>query len=122
MLLQCKRLTSLALSVHVSRSSVRVSLLIGRSPNADVNLVLADDRGWLAGWLIVADVAVKSFEFQVDAVYEPNIAEERVSLFRRLAPFFDDSKRIVLAGEWNAILAPKIERVRRKPDGLNVSP
>ena len=47
------------LSVYCSRCSVEVSLLIGRSLNTDVNLVLAND----GGRLVVADVAVKTFEF-----------------------------------------------------------
>ena len=51
------------------------SLLIRRSLNADVNLVFADDRGWL----VVADIAVKSF--QVAGIYVPNIAVEKVSFF-----------------------------------------
>ena len=34
-------------------------------------------------------------------------------LFRRLAPFLDDSKRLVLMGDWNAILDPKIDKVGR---------
>ena len=88
------------LLASVSRSSVGVSLLIGRSLIADVNLVLADDRGRL----LVADVAIKSFEFLVVAVYMPNIAAGRVYFFRRLAPFLDNPKRIAnrpsLVGNW----------------------
>ena len=38
-----------------------------------------------AGWLRL-NVTVKSLEFQVAAVYAPNIAAERDSLFRWLAP------------------------------------
>ena len=38
---------------------------------------------------------------------------ERVSFFRRLAPFLDDTKRLVLMGDWNAILGPKIDKVGR---------
>ena len=68
------------LSAYGNRSSVGVSLLIGCSLNADVNLVLADD----GGRLVMADVAVKSFEFRVVALYAPNIAVERVSFFWRL--------------------------------------
>ena len=45
------------LSAHGSRSSVRISLLIGRSLNADVNLVLVDD----GAQLVVTDVVI-SFE------------------------------------------------------------
>ena len=63
--------------------------------------------------LVVADVAVKSFKFRLVAVYASNIAAERVSFFRRLAPFLDDTKRVVLMGDWNAILDPKIDKVSR---------
>ena len=63
------------------------------------------------GRLVVADVTVKSFKFRLVAVYAPNVAE-RVSFFRRLAPFLDDTKRLVLMGDWNAILDPKIESGR----------
>ena len=47
------------LSAYGSRSSIGVSLLIGRCLNADVNLVLGDD----GSRLVETDVAVKSFEF-----------------------------------------------------------
>ena len=65
------------LSAYGSRGRVWVSLLIGRSLNDAVNLVLADD----GGRLVVVNVAVKSFEFRVVAVYAPNIAAERISFF-----------------------------------------
>ena len=39
---------------------------------------------------------------------------ERVSFFRQLAPFLDDTKRLVLMGDWNAILDPKIDKVGRR--------
>ena len=44
-------------------------------------------------------------------------AEERVSFFRRLASFLDYTKRIVLVGDWNAIVDPKINRVGRGARG-----
>ena len=84
-----------------------VSLLVGRSLDADVDIVFAGDRGPL----VVADVAIKSFKFQLVAVYVPNITVERVSFFRQLAPFLDDSKRLVLMCDWNAILDLKIDKV-----------
>ena len=62
---------------------------------------------------VVVDVAVKSFKFRLVVVYTPNFAAERVSFFCRLAPFPDDSKRLVLVGDWNAILDRKIDRVGR---------
>ena len=84
-------------------------MLIGRRLNADVNFVLADN----GGRLVVADVAVKIFEFRVAAVYAPDIAAERVSFFRCLAPFLNNPKRIVLVGDWNAILDTNIDKVGR---------
>ena len=94
-------------SAYSSRTSAVVSLLVGRSLDADVDVVLAGD----GGRLVVADVAVKCFKFRLVAVYASNITAERVSFFRRLAPFLDDTKRLVLMGDWNAILDPKIDKV-----------
>ena len=65
-------------SAYGSRTSVGVSLLVGRS--LDVDVVFAGDRGRL----VVADVAVKSFKFRLVVVYAPNFAAERVFFFRRL--------------------------------------
>ena len=61
----------------------------------------------------MANVAVKSFKFRLVVVYAPNIVAERISFYPLLAPFLDDSKRLVLMGDWNAILDPKIDKVRR---------
>ena len=96
-------------SAYGSCCSAGVSLLVERSLDADVNVVFAGD----GGRLLVADVAVKSFKFRLVMVYAPNTSVERVSFFRRLAPFLDDSKWIVLMGDWNAILDPKIDKVKR---------
>ena len=96
-------------SAYGSRASARVFLLVGRNLDADVDVVFAG----VGDQLVVADVAVKSFKFCLFAVYAPNIVAERVSFFRRLAPFLDDTKRLVLIGDWNAILDPKIDKVGR---------
>ena len=64
-------------SAYDSRSSAGVSLLVGRSLDADVDVVFASDRGRL----VVANVAVKSFKFRLVVVYAPNIAAERVFFF-----------------------------------------
>ena len=96
-------------SADNSCSSSGVSLLVGRSLDADVDVVFAGGEGRL----VVADVAVKSFEFRLVAVYVPNIAVERVSFFRRLARFLDDTKRLVLMGDWIGILDHRIDKVRR---------
>ena len=71
----------------------------------------AGDSLHLCGGL--ADIAVKTFKFRVVAVYAPNTSGERRSFYRRLEPFLDDSKRIILMGDWNAILDPKVDKDRR---------
>ena len=96
-------------SAYGSRGSAGVSLLVGHSLDADVDVVFAGD----GGRLVVVNVTIKSFKFQLVVVYAPNTAVERVSFFRRLAPFLEDSKRLVLMREWNAILYPKIDKVGR---------
>ena len=101
-------------SAFSSRCDVGVSLLVGRSLNANVNIVFAGDEGRL----VVVDIAVKTFEFRVVAVYAPNTVGERRSFFRQLEPFPDDSKRLVLMGDWNAILDPKVDKGGRGARGL----
>ena len=58
-------------------AAAAVSPLVRRNLNTTVNLVFEDD--W--GWLIVADVAIKSFKFRVVAVYAPNSIGKRHSFF-----------------------------------------
>ena len=101
-------------SAFGSRCGAGISLLVGRSLNANVNLVFAGDEGRL----VVADIAVKTFEFRVGAVYAPSTVGERRSFFRQLEPFLDDSKRLVLMGDWNAILDPKVDKGGRGARGL----
>ena len=43
-------------------------------------------------------------------VYAPNITAQSISLFQQLASVLDNAKRIVLMGDWNAILDSKIDR------------
>ena len=93
------------------RLSAGVSLLVGRSLDAIVNIVFAGD----GGRLLVADAAVKTFEFRIAAVYMPSTAAERRLFFRWLGSFQDASKRTV--GDWNAILDPKIDRADRGVSG-----
>ena len=98
-------------SEYGCRSSAVVSLLVGCSLDADV---FAGD----GGQLVVADVAVKRFKFRLVTVYATNTTGEWVSFFRRLAPFLDDTKRLVLMGNWNAILDPEIDKFGREARGL----
>ena len=64
-------------SAYGSRTSAGISLLVGRSLDADADVVFAGD----GGRLVLADVAVKSFKFGLVAVYASNIAAERISFF-----------------------------------------
>ena len=95
-------------SAYGSCTSIGVFLLVGHTLDADVDVFAGD-----GGRLVVADVAIKSSKFRLVVVYVPNIAAKRVSFFRRLASFLDGSKQLVLMGDWNAILDPKIDKVRR---------
>ena len=119
MSLRCKRPTSLVMptvgcwkmiltfSQHTAAiwavPLLVIPLLVGRSLEADVDIVLAGD----GGQLVVANVAVKSFNAS-------NIAVERISFFCRLVLFLDDTKQLVLMGDWNAILDPKIDKVGQR--------
>ena len=96
-------------SAYGSRTSVEVSLLVGRSLDADVDVVFAGD----GGRLVVADVAVKSFKFRLVAVYAPNITAERVSFFRLLAPFLDDTKLVRETHHIFPVTAPNNARLMR---------
>ena len=96
-------------SAFSSHLSAEVSLLI----DAIVNIVFAGDEGQL----LVTDVAVKTFEFRIAAVYVPCSATERHPFFQRLGSFLDALKRTVLVGDWNAILDPKIDRASRGASG-----
>ena len=69
-------------SAYGSLTSIGVPLLVEHSLGPDVDVVFAGD----GVQLVVADDAVKSFKFRLVVVYAPNIAVERVSFFRRLAP------------------------------------
>ena len=82
-------------SAFGSRLSAGVSLLVGRSLDAIVDVVFAGD----GGRLLVADVAVKTFKFRIAAVHVPNSTAERRSFLRRLGSFLDASKRTVLVGD-----------------------
>ena len=100
-------------SAYGDRTSRGVSLLVKRSLGATVNVVFAG----AAGRLIVADVAVNSRKFRIVAVYAPNSPGERVSFFRELEPYLTFSERLVLVGDWNAILDPNIDKGGRGASG-----
>ena len=94
-------------SAYGNRNSAVVSLLVGHSLDADLNVVFAGD----GDRLIVADVAIKSFKYRVAPVYTPISLVRELPFFQRLAPFLNDPKRLVLVDDWNGILDPKIDKV-----------
>ena len=85
-----------------------VSLLVKRSLGARIDVVSVGSDGRC----VVVDVAVRDCEFRVVAVYAPNRARERRVFFSQLGSFLTDPKQLVLVGDWNAILDPKIDRGR----------
>ena len=93
-------------SAFGSRRSAGVSRLVGCSLDAIVNAVFSGE----GGRLLVADVAVKTFEFRIAAVYAPNSAAERRSFLWRLGSFLDASQWTVLVGDWNAIYRDRAVR------------
>ena len=64
-----------------------VSLVVGRDPKVEVDVICTGT----ADWLVVADVAVKCSRLRV---YEPNC-----SAIRRFGPYLSSPKRIVFIGE-----------------------
>ena len=59
----------------------------------------------------MADVPVRSFKFQVMAVYAPTHYWEKCSFFRRLEPFQACQEPLVLVEDWNVIPDSKIDKV-----------
>ena len=81
-----------------------VSQLVGCNLNAIVNLVFAYDGEQLF-WVVV--------------VYTPSSIGERCSFFQQLGLFLDDLKWLVLVGDWNAILGPKLDKPGQGARGLD---
>ena len=100
-------------SAFGSRCSTGVSLQVGHSLNAIVTLVFVDDRDRL----VVANVAVKSFEFRVVAVCVLSSVGKRHSFLQWLVPFLDNLKWLVLVGDWDAILDHKLDKARLGASG-----
>ena len=56
------------------------------------------------------DVTIKDKAFRLIGVYEPNAMSELPAFFRCIKPFVIPSKRVILVGDWNAILDPNLDR------------
>ena len=96
-------------SAYGTTHSRGVSLLVKSVLQPRLNVFHQD----AAGRLIVVDVAIKSYNFRVIAIYAPNEPGKRVDFFREIEPFLNYSGRLVLMGDWNAILNPNIDRPGR---------
>ena len=76
----CQVLRNVVFSAFGNCCSAGVSQLVRYNLNMDVSLVFASDRDWL----VVADVTVKSFLFQVIAVYTSNCIVEGCFFFQQV--------------------------------------
>ena len=69
-------------------------------------LVLSDP----AGKLCVLDVTIKGKAFRLIGVYGPNATSELPAFFWCIELYVIPSKRVILVGDWNAVLDPNLER------------
>ena len=83
-----------------------VTWLVSRRLDASCALVLSDP----AGRLCVLDVTIKDKAFRLIGVYGHNVTSELPAFFRRIEPYVVPSKRVILVGDWNAVLDPNLDR------------
>ena len=96
----------LSFSAYFDGRSRGVTWLISRRLDATCALVLSDP----AGRLCVVDVTIKDKAFRLIGVYGPNATSELPAFFRRIEPYVIPSKRVILVGDWNAVLDPNLDR------------
>ena len=96
----------LSFSAYFDGRSRGVTWLISRHLDASCALVLSDP----AGRLCVLDVTIKDKAFRLIGVYGPNATSEFPAFFRRIEPYVVPSKRVILVGDWNAVLDPNLDR------------
>ena len=63
-----------------------------------------------SGGQTVLDVTIKDTAFRLIGVYGPNVTSELPALFRRIELYVVPSKRVILVGDWNAVLDPNLDR------------
>ena len=59
----------------------------------------------------VLDVTIKDKAFRLIRVYGPNVNSELPAFFLRSEPYVIASKRVILVGDWNALLDLNLDRV-----------
>ena len=94
----------MSLSAYFDGSSRGVTWLVSRRLDATCALVLSDP----AGRLCVLDVTIKDKAFRLIGVLGPNATSELPAFFRRIKPYVIPSKRVILVGDWNAVLDPNL--------------
>ena len=92
----CRR----AFSAYFDGHSRRVTWLVSRRLIATCALVLSDP----AGRLCILYVTIKDKAFRLIGVYGPNANSEQPAFFRRIKPYMIPSKRVILGGDWNAVI------------------
>ena len=93
-------------SAYFDGRSRGVTWLINRRLDAQCALVLSDSSGRLC----VLDVTIKDKAFRLIVVYGPNATSELPAFFRHIEPYVTPSKRVILVGDWNAVLDPNLDR------------
>ena len=96
----------LSFSAYFDGRSRDVTWLISRRLDATCALVLSDP----VGRLCVVDVTIKDKAFRLTGVDGPNATSELPAFFRRIEPYVIPSMRVILVGDWNAILDPNLDR------------
>ena len=96
----------MSFSAYFDGRSRGVTWLISRRLDATCALVLSD----LAGSLCVLAVTIKDKAFRLIGVYGPNATSELPAFSRRIEPYVVLSKRVILVGDWNAVLHPNLDR------------
>ena len=95
----------LSFSAYFDGRSRGVTWLINRRLDATRALVLSHP----ADRLCVLDITIKNKTFRLFGVYGPNATSELLAFFRRIEPYVIPSKRVILVGDWNAVLDPNLD-------------
>ena len=96
----------LSFSAYFDGRSRGFTWLISRRLDASCALVLSDP----AGRLCVLDVTIKDKAFRLIGVWGLNATSELPAFFRCIEPYVIPSKRVILVGDWNAVLDPNLDR------------
>ena len=95
----------MSFSAYFDGRSRGVTWLISRRLDTTCALVLSDP----ADRLCVLDVTIKDKAFRLIGVYGPNATSDLSAFFRRIEPYVTPSKRVILVGDWNAVLDPNLD-------------